>query len=124
MKEVIAIFIGSGFGGVSRYILSMWLENWHKYSFPFGTLVINIIACLVLGFVIGVADNRGIISPTVRLFLSVGFCGGFSTFSTFSNETIGLFQQGNVVGSAIYIISSIILCISATLGGLYIADNY
>lgn len=123
MKELIAVFIGSGLGGLSRFALGKWINSLHNHHFPFGTLVVNFVACLFLGFVIGLADHKQILSPTARLFLAVGFCGGFSTFSAFSSETLTLLQQGHNISLVLYIFGSIILCVAATFGGLLIADR-
>lgn len=123
MKELIAVFIGSGLGGLSRYGLGKWINSFHNHHFPFGTLMVNFLACLILGFIIGLADHRQILSPPARLFLAVGFCGGFSTFSAFSSETLTLFQQGHNISLVLYILGSIILCVVATFGGLLIAER-
>ena len=123
MKELIAVFIGSGLGGLSRFTLGKWVDSWHHQPFPFGTLVVNVSACFILGFVIGLADHKQVLSPAARLFLAVGFCGGFSTFSTFSSETLTLFQQGQQWSSALYVLGSIIFCVTATFSGLWIADR-
>ena len=123
MKELIAVFIGSGLGGMTRFGLSKWIDDFHDHHFPFGTFAVNVIACFALGFVIGLADHRQILSPTAKLFLAVGFCGGFSTFSTFSSETLTLFQQGHNLSSVLYILASVLLCVTATFGGLFIAER-
>lgn len=123
MKELIAVFIGSGLGGLSRFSLGKWVDSWHKHHFPFGTLTVNFVACLILGFVIGLADHKQILSPTTRLFLAVGFCGGFSTFSAFSSETLTLFQQGHNTSLVLYTLGSILLCVTATFSGLLIAER-
>ena len=124
MRELIAVFIGSGLGGISRYGLGSWVNSWHNQYFPYGTLVVNVVACFILGFVVGLADHKQIISSTVRLFLTVGFCGGFSTFSTFSNDTLTLFQQGYSVALALYVFGSVLLCVAATFCGLFIAWRF
>jgi CrcB protein len=118
MKELIVVFIGSGLGGLVRFSLGKWVDSWHNTHFPFGTFIVNFFACLLLGFVIGLADHKQILSPTARMFLAVGFCGGFSTFSTFSNETLTLLQNGHNISLIIYTIGSITLCVIATFGGL------
>ena len=123
MKELIAVFIGSGLGGLSRFGLGKWINSWHNHHFPFGTFVVNVVACFALGFIIGLADHKQILSPTARLFLTVGFCGGFSTFSTFSSETLTLFQQGHNISLVLYILGSVLLCVTATFGGLFIAER-
>lgn len=121
MKSIVIIFVGGGLGSVIRYVLGKWINTWN--SFPLGTLVINIVACLFLGFVIGLADHKQIISPTARLFWVMGFCGGFSTFSTFSYETLQLIQNGLPGTMLIYIVLSLLLCLAATFGGLYVGQH-
>lgn len=123
MKEIVVVFIGSGLGGITRFGLGKWIDGWHNHLFPFGTFVVNIVACFILGLIIGMADHKQIISPTTRLFLTIGFCGGFSTFSTFSSEALTLFQQGHHTSLAVYIFGSVSLCIGAVFSGLYIAEQ-
>jgi len=123
MKTIIAVFVGSGFGGLTRYFLGKWVNGLHNHHFPFATFFVNFIACLALGFVIGLADHKQLISPTTRLFWTVGFCGGFSTYSTFSSETLTLFQQGHHISLTIYIVASIVLCVTATFAGLLLAQR-
>ena len=123
MKELLAVFIGSGLGGLSRFLLGKSIDGLHDHHFPTGTFVVNVLACFILGFVIGLADHKQILSPTARLFLAVGFCGGFSTFSTFSSETLTLFQQGHNTSLLLYILGSVLICVTATFGGLLIAER-
>ncbi len=123
MKDLIFIFIGSGLGGLTRYSLGKWINSLHEYHFPLGTLIINIIACFVLGFIIGLADHKQMMTATTRLFWAVGFCGGFSTFSTFSSETLTLLQEGHSTSLILYILSSVLLCVTATFVGLLIAER-
>lgn len=123
MRELIAIFLGSGLGGLTRFGLGKWINGLHDCHFPFGTFVVNVVACFALGFIIGLAEHKQILSPTARLFLAVGFCGGFSTFSAFSSETLTLFQQGHSITSVLYAFGSISLCVTATFGGLFIAER-
>jgi CrcB protein len=123
MKELIYIFVGGGLGSIVRYILGRWVNAFHNSNFPFGTLTINIIACFVLGFIIGLADHKQLLSPASRLFWAVGFCGGFSTFSAFSSETLTLIQQGQNSTMLLYIILSVVVCLIATFGGLLIAER-
>ena len=97
MKSILIVFVGGGLGSVTRFVLARWVNALHTHHFPYGTLVVNVIACFVVGLVIGLADHRQLISPQAKLFWTIGFCGGFSTFSTFSNETIVLLQGGFTV---------------------------
>ena len=121
--KFIYIFLGSGLGGLIRFGLGKWINSWHNSNFPFGTFVVNILACLVLGFVVGLADNRQLISTESKLFWVIGFCGGFSTLSTFSNETLTLYQSGNHIVNITYIVTSVIVCLVATYLGFAVADK-
>jgi fluoride exporter len=123
MKELLLIFFGGGLGSVVRFTSGKWINSWHTQHFPFGTLAVNIAACLILGFTIGLADHKQIISPSARLFWAVGFCGGFSTFSTFSAETITLLQNGFHLSSVLYVIGSLVFCVCATYAGLYLGEQ-
>ena len=118
MKEVGLIFVGGGLGSVVRFLLGRWVTTWHQLNFPLGTLVVNVVACFVLGLVVGLIDHRQAFSPEARVFWAVGFCGGFSTFSTFSYETLLLFQQPNLLSGMLYIVMSVALCIGATMVGI------
>ena len=123
MKELMLVFVGGGLGSVARFSLGKWINAFHNHHFPFGTLAVNITACFVLGLVIGLADHKQIISPAARIFWTVGFCGGFSTFSTFSNETLYLLQSGFTVSLFLYILLSLLVCVAATYGGLFLGET-
>ena len=124
MKSILLVFFGGGLGSVVRFSLSKWINALHSHHFPWGTLVVNVIACFALGLIIGLADHKQMISPSARLFWTMGFCGGFSTFSTFSNETLVLLQGGFTVSLLLYITFSLLLCVAATFTGLYLGENY
>ena len=121
--DIILVFAGGGIGSTVRFLLGRWVNALHSYNFPLGTLVVNVVACIVLGFVVGVADHRQVISPSARLFWTVGFCGGFSTFSTFSSETLALIQGGFYMSTFVYIISSLVLCLAGTFAGIYLGEQ-
>jgi CrcB protein len=123
MKNLLLVFFGGGLGSAVRFSLGKWVNALHNHHFPWGTLVVNIVACFVLGLVIGLADHKQVISNASRLFWTVGFCGGFSTFSTFSNETLYLLQGGFTLAMVLYISLSLFLCVAATFGGLYIGEH-
>ncbi len=124
MREIALVFFGGGLGSVVRFTLGKWINSLHQQHFPWGTFVVNAIACLAVGFMIGLADHKEIISPNARIFWVIGFCGGFSTFSTFSVETINLFQNGFTVSSILYISASVLICIVATYSGLLIGERF
>ncbi|MBX7203761.1 MAG: fluoride efflux transporter CrcB [Bacteroidia bacterium] len=123
MKELIVVFIGSGLGGLSRFALGRWVDNWHTQPFPFGTFVVNLLACFLFGFIVGLADTKQILPPTAKLFMTVGFCGGFSTFSSFSSEALSLFQSNYNFALLLYVVGSVVLCITATFGGMLLAER-
>jgi fluoride exporter len=123
MRELVLIFLGGGIGSVMRFSLGKWISSFHSHHFPYGTLFVNVLACFVLGTLVGVADHKQIISPNARLFWTVGFCGGFSTFSTFSSETLTLIQTGFQFSGLVYVLASLLLCLAATYLGLYLGEN-
>lgn len=123
MNELIVVFAGGGLGSLARFGLGNWINSLHHLHYPLGTLVVNIIACFTLGLFIGLVDNKQLFSTTTRLFWVVGFCGGFSTFSAFSSETLLLFQQGQYASSVLYVIISVILCVSAIFFGIIVTKK-
>jgi CrcB protein len=123
MRELVLIFLGGGIGSVMRFSLGKWISSFHSHHFPYGTLFVNVLACFVLGTLVGVADHKQIISPNARLFWTVGFCGGFSTFSTFSSETMTLIQTGFPFSSVVYVLASLLLCLAATYLGLNLGEH-
>ena len=122
MQSLFVVFLGGGLGSVIRFSLGKWVNSLHNQPFPFGTFAVNIIACLTLGIIVGLADHRQLFSPNARLFWTVGFCGGFSTFSAFSNEALRLIQSGSILYALLYILLSIVLGISVLYVGAYIAN--
>lgn len=123
MKPVLLVFLGGGLGSVLRFSVGKWIGTLHTHYFPFGTLAANVIACVALGFLVGFTGKRLDFSMEAKLFWTVGFCGGFSTFSTFSLEAISLFQTGYSGASALYIAVSLTLCILATIAGISLGQS-
>ena len=110
------VFIGGGLGSLLRFGLSILLKN-TAGTFPVSTLVSNVTASFIIGILAGWGLKNSL-SEEYKWLLATGFCGGFSTFSTFSNETVQLFQNGNGLNAFINIFISIALCLSATILGL------
>ena len=111
------VSIGAALGGMLRYWLSNYVYKFLPATFPYGTLAVNFIGSFILGFIIFFLDQKELISPGLRLFLTIGFCGGFTTFSTFSLETLNLFRDSEILLGFGNILLSLLLCI----GGIYIA---
>jgi CrcB protein len=113
------IAIGSALGGMSRYACSKWVAVWFGETFPWGTLTVNIVGSFIIGFFGGISgpDGRLIVTPNLRQFVLVGFCGGYTTFSSFSLQTLDLMRNGDVFEAGGNIVLSVVLClISAWLG--------
>ncbi|MFN3385951.1 MAG: fluoride efflux transporter CrcB [Candidatus Thermochlorobacter sp.] len=116
MKTLLSIGIGSFIGGALRYLVAQQVQKNVLSTFPFGTLSVNIVGCFLIGLVFALSD-RGNLSQEWRLFLATGICGGFTTFSAFSNETIALLRDGQFLYAGLYVTSSITLGLAATFLG-------
>lgn len=112
-------FLGSGL----RYLVQRLFAVLLPVTFPFATLSINILGSLLIGIIYAIGDKSGILSPEVRMFLAVGVCGGFTTFSTFSLDTVNLMRDGEYLYVTIYIFASVLLSILATLSGIWIIKS-
>ncbi|MEO6133244.1 MAG: fluoride efflux transporter CrcB [Saprospiraceae bacterium] len=119
MKIILLIGIGSFIGGVSRYLLSQLVQQKTLSTFPYGTLLVNILGCLFIGIVFGLAA-KGNMSQEMKLFFATGLLGGFTTFSAFSNETITLFNTGHSTQAALYVFASVVIGLGATVLGLMV----
>ena len=110
MNSLFAIFIGGGVGSLARYGVSVLSKATFKTTFPMGTLMANIFACLAMGLVIWYFKDKIDQNALVKPLIIVGFCGGFSTFSTFSYETVDLLRSGNHYYAIANIVLSMLLC--------------
>jgi CrcB protein len=116
------IAVGSALGGMARYGASMLIGNWFGQTFPWGTLLVNISGSFVIGFFATLSgpDGRLLIGSDVRLFVLVGLCGGYTTFSAFSLQTLNLIQDGEMARAGMNIGGSVVLCLVAVWLG-YVA---
>lgn len=122
MRLLLLIGAGSFIGGILRYLTAQWVQGKFLSAFPFGTLVVNIAGCLAIGLVFGLSERTNM-GAEWRLFLATGVCGGFTTFSAFSNETFGLLRDGQYVYALIYITFSVFFGLMATFFG-YILTKF
>lgn len=117
IRILIAVFIGSGLGGVCRYLLGNLVNGFIQKirfpivgflpGFPWGTFAVNILGCFVIGAIYGLIDRHVAMTDATRLFLTTGFCGGLTTFSTFSHENVLLFGSGNHAVLLVYAAASL-----------------
>jgi len=117
MKLVLLIGTGSFLGGSFRYLLSQTVQARFLSSYPFGTFTVNIIGCFIIGIVFALSGKYNL-SPEWRLFLATGICGGFTTFSSFSIETLAMLRDGQYLYGFLYIGSSILLGLIAVYLGM------
>ena len=113
MKYLLFVAIGGAFGAVSRFLLSTWVHQMWEGKLPLGTLAVNMLGSFAIG-VVYVMIERQVVHPDWRGVLMVGFLGAFTTFSTFSLEAITLLENGQLGSAAIYVSSSLLLCVLAT----------
>lgn len=117
--HLIAIAIGGALGALGRYWISGLLNN-AAYKLPYGTLFCNVAGSFLMGVCFVLILEKTRLSPELRPLLMVGFMGAFTTFSTFSLETVAMLQEGHIMSAAIYISLSVLLCIAALSAGLWI----
>ncbi len=122
IKNILLIGLGGFFGSIARYFVSMLNLSVHFFSVPVGTLVVNIIGSLVIGFLTGIAEKSTLLTAEWRMFLMVGLCGGFTTFSTFANENLMLIHNGQLFSVILYTGLSIFLSFLAVYLG-YVLTN-
>lgn len=123
MKQLLIVGLGGFFGTMARYLVSRInvLENF--LSLPLGTLTVNVSGSFLIGILTGLASKSELLSADMRLFLMAGFCGGFTTFSSFTNENLQLIQNGQFLSAAVYTIISLLLGFLAVFLG-YAVTNF
>jgi CrcB protein len=117
MKTILLIFTGSGVGGVLRYFTQKLFIDMGYVGFPAGTFVVNIIGCFLIGLFYALAQKNNLLNPNSLLLLTTGFCGGFTTFSTFANENMNLLRNGDYFYFILYILLSVVIGIGAVILG-------
>ena len=117
MKILLAVGLGSFIGGVARYLITLLIQNKFISTFPYGTLAVNIIGCFLIGIIYGLSD-RGNVGAEWRIFLATGIMGGFTTFSSFSNDTVSMLRDAQYWQALSYIGTSVLVGIAATFVGI------
>jgi CrcB protein len=117
-KNLLLVAIGSGTGGVLRYLFSFIVPSSQLGKFPWTTFLVNLIGCFIIGVIFTLSQKLNLLSEQTRLTLTVGFCGGFTTFSAFAVENVNLFRSGNVTIGFVYILASVALGCLMTFAGM------
>lgn len=118
LRLIFIIGAGSFIGGVARFLSSRFIQNHVASTFPWGTFTVNVLGCFIIGFLYGLAEKGNLLNAEWRMFLTVGFCGGFTTFSTFASENINLLRDNNVFYFMLYTALSILVGFTFTYLGI------
>ena len=120
------LYIGlfGGLGCVSRYLLTFWTQQLMGRNFPYGTLMVNVSGSFLLGMLLTLGVRQFPVSEELRLGLSVGFLGGFTTFSTFSYQTLMLMEEGSYWSAGANILFSLLLCLAGVFAGMLVARHF
>jgi fluoride exporter len=123
MKQLLLVFIGGGFGSALRFVIGKYMNS-TETGIPWGTFTANILGSLIIGIILGLAAKNDALSSNQTLLLATGFCGGFTTFSTFAYENHVFLKSGDFTSFALYTIGSFIIAFLAVFAGLFIAKSF
>lgn len=123
LRNLLLVAAGGALGSAARFLLSKVIQENAATVFPLGTFAVNVAGCFVIGLVYGLSARGNAMGADLRLVLTTGFCGGFTTFSTFCNEGWGLFNSGSIITGALYTLGSLAVGIAAVAAGLWLAQE-
>jgi len=124
IKTLLLVGTGGFLGSISRFLASRFMQNIFPSAFPFGTFFVNITGCFLIGLIYGISEKSSLITSGWKLFLVIGFCGGFTTFSTFANENLALLRDGEFYYFFLYTGLSVFLGIAATFLGVLLTKLF
>ena len=124
MLKVIIVGFGGFFGSIFRYLIYLLSNNLIGYSIPFGTILVNVLGCFLIGLIYQIFSDTISLSDNLKLFMTIGFLGGFTTFSAFSLDVFLLYQSNSKLVAIIYIFITLVLSLLAMLGGMWIFKVY
>jgi len=122
-KNILLVALGGSLGSVARYLSHKYISSLSSHPFPTGTLLVNIIGCLLIGLLYGLSVKQNYLTPEFRLLLMTGFCGGFTTFSAFTLEGMNLLHQHRVFLFLLYFAASVFIGLAATFLGYWITSK-
>jgi CrcB protein len=120
IRNILLVGLGGGIGSMARYLCQKWFSENYPHPFPWGTFIVNLTGCFLIGVIYAAAEKSTALSPQTRLLLITGVCGGFTTFSTFAFENMNLLRSGDTVYLLIYTVASVVLGIAGVFGGMAI----
>lgn len=123
IKNILLIGVGGGTGSIIRYLCQRWITSLYPHSFPFGTFAVNITGCLLIGLFWGISFRHFQNNESWKLFLMTGICGGYTTFSAFTLEGVGLLKEQKLFLFFCYIAASVLLGLLATYAGMKLSRN-
>jgi CrcB protein len=118
MEKLLLVAVGGGIGAVARYLVSGWAAEHIGSNFPYGTLIVNVVGCLIIGLFMTLTTEKYLVSPHWRLLVTVGFLGGLTTFSSYSYETFKLLEEAGMTMAFYNIFSNLIIGFFATWVGI------
>ncbi len=122
IKNLILVLLGGGFGSIARYLISYFFSKNNVTHFPWATFIANTVGCLIIGLLFGYIQKNNLQNETLKLLLITGFCGGFTTFSTFSLENIQFIQNQNYNLALIYTLTSVLVGFITVIIGFKIVN--
>jgi len=120
IKNLLLVGLGGGIGSIARYLCQKRFSENYPHPFPWGTFLVNLCGCFLIGVFYAATEKTSVLSPQARLLLITGFCGGFTTFSTFAFENMNLLRSGDILYFSVYIAASVVLGIAGVFGGIAI----
>jgi fluoride exporter len=120
IKTLLLIGTGGFLGSILRFLTSRYMQTIFPSAFPFGTFFVNLTGCFIIGLIYGLSERSSLVTSECKMFLAVGFCGGFTTFSAFATENLALLRDGDFFHFTIYTGLSIFLGLTATFAGVLI----
>lgn len=123
LRAILLVGLGSAGGGILRYLTGKWFHNLIATSFPVGTLIVNVVGCFIIGLVYCIFDRGNTGDANMQLLLATGFCGGFTTFSSFMHENYTMIENGNFLHLALYTGLSVVLGLLALYLAIHLVKN-
>lgn len=120
MRSVLLIGLGGALGSIARHLIAVLLAGWVGAGFPWATLLVNVVGSFLIGIITVLGLELGRLSDTTRLFLATGLMGGFTTYSTFSLDTLRFFEAAEYLRGSVYVVGTTLLCLLACAGGLFV----